>query len=68
MAYIEMGTRSNPQFIMYILKAVAGFACIFALVRSFETNVLINQVMSKIGQHTLSIFCVFTIWIRGRRS
>lgn len=56
--YIEVGTRSYPQFVLTILEALCGCICVFTLARAIEANALLQRIFMKIGQHTLIILCV----------
>lgn len=69
--YIEIGTRSYPEFILCILEAVCGSICIFTLSKAFEEEKRYTSLLQKIGQHTLLILCVhhldtwlYSFWYR----
>lgn len=55
--YIEVGTRSYPQFVLTIIEALCGCICVFTLARAIEGNVWTKRIFTKIGQHTLAVLC-----------
>ena len=70
--YIELGTRSYPQFIVCIVEAIMGSICIFILGKALEANKLISKYFSMIGKETLIILGVHHLdmwasffWNRG---
>ena len=56
--YIELGTRSYPQFIICVVEAIMGSLCIFTLAKALEAREWTTKVFSMIGKETLIILGV----------
>lgn len=55
--YLEMATRSYPGFVLSLVAALAGSACVMLLARALESS-SIAKYLASIGRHTLLLLCV----------